>query len=323
MSQCAVTVLMPAKNAEATIGRAVISLLPTLSNAEILVIDDGSTDDTVSILEQIADPRIRIVPAVGSGLVDALNQGLSEAKGRFVARADADDESLPGRLEHQLGVMERTGADLCVGVALFVDELGMPIIERERSTAFKKSSPCVTQEGFRVQLHVGCTVSHGAVMFRREAVLALGGYRREAYPGEDYDLWARMLLAGLDLVGDPRPVYRYTSNTRGISWQRAAEQRQRHHEVRTMLDESDPIVETRVREMVRIGRVEQRAGSRDHRRAYAESLLRLRSISRCSTPQTRLAATVAAHLIDPSLVARVYERKLRDVPSWIRRRLVR
>ena len=100
------SVLLPARDAEATVERAVQSILgQTLGDFELLALDDGSKDGTRSVLERLArsDARIRLLDAGGRGLVHALNLGLSHARAPLIARMDADDESLPERLRGAAG----------------------------------------------------------------------------------------------------------------------------------------------------------------------------------------------------------------------------
>src|ERR671918_2384665 len=102
------SVLLPAKDAEATLERAVESIrAQTFRSWELIVVEDGSIDRTPQVLAALArrEPRIRIVPGRGLGLVEALRSGLAECRGRWVARMDADDESLPERLEQSVAAL--------------------------------------------------------------------------------------------------------------------------------------------------------------------------------------------------------------------------
>ncbi len=104
-----VTVLLPAYNAENYICRAVDSVLgQTFSDFELLIINDGSTDSTQSLLESYTDPRIKLINMPENvGLIDVLNHGLSLASGKYIARMDADDICLPTRLEKQFKFLEQ------------------------------------------------------------------------------------------------------------------------------------------------------------------------------------------------------------------------
>ena len=181
-----VTVLMPVYNAAPYLAEAVESILSqTLTDFEFLVVDDGSTDDSVEILRQYNDPRIRIIRNLGNlGIARALNRGLEEAAGRYVARMDADDISRPGRLARQLAFMEANPATgLCGSWVRF-----FPYPER-----YTWKLPATSAEIRCRQFHtVG--VAHPTVFFRRELFARHGLTYDPAYPLlEDYELWGRAL----------------------------------------------------------------------------------------------------------------------------------
>src|SRR5438093_1473162 len=109
MRQPTATILLPTYNAAAWLGGAIDSLLgQSYRDFELLVIDDGSTDQTPSLLNTYKDDRIRVLRHEhNSGLIASLNHGIDVAKGKFIARMDADDVSHPRRLERQLAFLER------------------------------------------------------------------------------------------------------------------------------------------------------------------------------------------------------------------------
>ena len=101
-----VSVLMSVYNETSYLRQSVQSILDqTFLNFEFVIINDGSTDDTQKILETFADPRIRIIRQPNTGLTKALNRGLKLCRGEFIARIDADDLSMPDRLEQQLAFL--------------------------------------------------------------------------------------------------------------------------------------------------------------------------------------------------------------------------
>jgi glycosyltransferase involved in cell wall biosynthesis len=201
-----VSVLLPVRNAAATIARAVASVqAQTLRDWELVVVDDGSTDGTRDWLRRAAvtDARIRLVEQPARGLVPALNAGLAAARGRFIARMDADDECHPERLAAQAEWLETnppTGLVACLaafggdraanaGYALHVDWLNSLVTPREIALNRFVESP----------------LAHPSVMFRREVVERHGGYRAGNFP-EDYELWLRWLDAGVVMVKVPREL---------------------------------------------------------------------------------------------------------------------
>ena len=102
MTEVPITVLMPAYNAAQYIAEAIQSVLEqTFTNFELLIVNDGSTDHTSNVLASFTDPRIRVINQVNGGVSVALNAGLREARGTYIARFDADDVCYPYRLEQQ------------------------------------------------------------------------------------------------------------------------------------------------------------------------------------------------------------------------------
>ena len=128
MSVPAVSVLMPVYNAQRYVAEAVQSILTqTMGDFEFIIIDDGSTDDSTRILRDWAqrDSRIRLVSRPNTGLCVALNEGLAMANGRYIARMDADDISLPQRFALQLEYLKTHEKLVCIGGSfLLIDAAG-------------------------------------------------------------------------------------------------------------------------------------------------------------------------------------------------------
>jgi len=212
-----VTVLMPVRNAAATVQEAVQSILrQTFPDWELLLIDDGSTDDTIERVHAVArkDPRIRIVPNPGRGIVSALNYGLALAQGEFVARMDADDVALPERLELQVdwlrkrpevgvvGSLVRYVGDprRCLGLALYV-AWNNRLIQWEQ----------IWRERF-----IESPLVHPSVLFRKDLVQRFGGYAEGDFP-EDYELWLRWIAAGVRMEKVPRNLLLWRDLTDRLS----------------------------------------------------------------------------------------------------------
>ena len=127
----AVTVLMSVFNGEAYLRKAIESILgQTFFDFEFLIINDGSTDDTGAILEHEAkrDARIKVFEQDNQGLVGSLNFGLSKARGRLIARIDADDIAYPQRLEKQVAYMAKHTELLALGSAItLIDDQGRTV----------------------------------------------------------------------------------------------------------------------------------------------------------------------------------------------------
>jgi hypothetical protein len=183
-----VTILMPAFNAAAHLQEALDSLFAqSLGDFELLVVDDGSEDDTPAILAGQKDRRLRVLRNERRlKLSGALNRGLDEARGEFIARMDADDLARPRRLERQAAFLQsRQSVALC---GTWVWRFGGP----RAGVLCYPASP----EEVRAFSLFHCPFAHPTVMMRR-AVMDAGAFRYDGsfYPTEDYELWARVLDA--------------------------------------------------------------------------------------------------------------------------------
>lgn len=193
-----VSVVLPTYNATPYVGAAVESVLKqTFEDFELLIVDDGSSDGTVEIVESFEDDRIELIHREGKGITGALNRGLSEADGTFVARQDGDDLSHPERFETQVAFLKANPNVGLVGTATeIIDESGA-IIDRRHVL----ESPSI--EDLLEQNHY----IHGSVMMRRKAVEAIGRYDETFEYTEDYDLWLR-IAAQYDIRNIDEFLYR-------------------------------------------------------------------------------------------------------------------
>jgi len=202
-----ISILMPARNAAATLDEAVRSLAAqTFPDWELIAVDDGSTDATPELLEGWAreDGRIRVVRhAEGRGIVAALNTALAAARGKAIARMDADDIALPERLAGQVERLQAPDAPALVGcrVRYFPEEI---VAEGARRYEAWLNS-LVTPEEHGRDIFVECPVAHPTFFMRREALEAVGGYQERGWP-EDYDLALRFWRAGYGIAKVPEPL---------------------------------------------------------------------------------------------------------------------
>jgi glycosyltransferase involved in cell wall biosynthesis len=206
-----VSIVLPAYNAAPTIGRAVASVrAQTFSDWELIAVDDGSTDGTREMLEDIArgDPRVRVIGRAHQGVVAALNAGLAAAEGEFIARMDADDEAHPERLAAQVEFL-RAPENRDIGLAGCLVEFGG---DRAASAGYALHvdwlNSLITSDEIALNRFVESPLAHPSVMFRRELVEKLGGYRAGDFP-EDYELWLRWLDAGVRMAKMPRVLLRW------------------------------------------------------------------------------------------------------------------
>ena len=183
-----VSIVMPAYNAAPFLRQAVDSILSqTFTDFEFIVVDDGSTDSTLAILDGYSDPRIRVIKSEHNlGLPGALNLGLSAARGEYIARMDADDVSLPERLMKQVSWLDENPETSVLGTfSIRIDPQGR----------YHEFIPVPTgdKEISRRLLSDANPIIHGSVMMRSVVVQKVGGYR-DIFPMQrtmisGYELW--------------------------------------------------------------------------------------------------------------------------------------
>lgn len=209
-----VSVILSVYNGEIYIGRAVESVLSqTFTDFEFIIVNDGSTDGTSCLLSELNDPRVVLVAQDNKGLIASLNTGCSMAKGKYLARQDADDVSLPERLEKQVAFMEAHPDVGLLGTAYRqVDEDGKEL---------RSVTPPGDDRGLRKALIRYNPFCHGSVLERKSVFEDCGGYRLDLKHVEDYGLWfefaRRSRLANL-----PEVLYewRYSGGNVSVMWER-------------------------------------------------------------------------------------------------------
>jgi glycosyltransferase involved in cell wall biosynthesis len=174
-----------------------------LDNFELIVVDDGSTDETPSILGEFAreDGRTRVLREPRAGIANARNVACRAARGRYLAILDADDLALPERLELQVAFLDsHPGVAVVGGAGIFIDEAG-----RELCTIPYPQ----TEDEVTAALYSGRSpLINSAATMRKAAFEAIGGYRRAMEVAQDYDLWLRIVAAG-GITNLAQPVVRY------------------------------------------------------------------------------------------------------------------
>lgn len=211
-----VSVVMPARNAAPTVVEALNSLRNQDHLAEIILVDDGSADDTAARAAALGDPRIRILSGPQNGVSAALNEGFLAARHPFVARCDADDVYLPGRLAAQVAWLSRYPDHVAVsGGFLSLDEHGRTLARLAAEGAARD----VTEE-----LRSGQAVTSLCTwLIRRDALLQTGGARLWFHTSEDVDLQFRLAFKG-PIWHLPEPVYGYRLHDASITHSRRAAQ---------------------------------------------------------------------------------------------------
>lgn len=213
---CGVSVIIPARNAAATLDETLRSVLNQDRLAEIVVVDDGSSDGTGDIAASVGDPRIRVIPGPCTGIADALNAGFQAATMAYVARCDADDLYLPDRLLRQADWLDRHPGHIAVsGGFASLDQKGRKLADLA-CTGVDRDVTDLLRHGQAVT-HL-CTW-----LIRRAAVVATGGARPWFETAEDVDLQVRLAFQG-PVWHVPQPVYGYRLHEGSITHSRKAAQ---------------------------------------------------------------------------------------------------
>lgn len=201
-----VSVLLSVRNAGAATETAIRSVLEqNVDDLELLVADDGSTDDTANVIETLAtaDTRIIVVRQPNLGLTRTLNRLLALSRGEFVARQDADDLWLPGKLRMQVARMRAEPSLVLLGTRFLVTD----------ATGKQRSAPphmdITGDTALRDALACHNPFMHASVLMRVDALRRCGGYDERYEVAQDYELWLRLARLGtIDVLDTPACVRR-------------------------------------------------------------------------------------------------------------------
>ncbi|MFL6245727.1 MAG: glycosyltransferase family 2 protein [Thermoanaerobaculia bacterium] len=205
------SVVMAVFNGAATLRATLDSILAqTERDFELIVVDDGSTDATPSILAGYGDPRLRVIAQANAGLTRALMRGCAEARTDAIARHDCGDRSHPERFARQLALLEHATVVSCA--TRFVDADGdLLYIARANGDEVRRS--LLHDDA----AHIHALPHHGSAMFRRDAYSRAGGYRAEFRVAQDLDLWIRIAQNGGTFAIAEEVLYDATADVRSIS----------------------------------------------------------------------------------------------------------
>lgn len=212
MTRPSVCVLMPVYNAERYLAEAVESILAqNFGDFEFLIVDDGSTDRSLDILRRYAheDRRIRLISRPNTGHVTALNEMLDLASAEFLARMDADDISLPGRLAHQVAFLKTHKEVVVLGC-------GYDLVDGKGRFLYRRIPPSGDGELQEMAMAGQTPLCHSSAVMRRDVVLQAGGYDEQMFPAEDLDLWLRLGEVG-ELANLPKAFVQYRQHSASIS----------------------------------------------------------------------------------------------------------
>jgi glycosyltransferase involved in cell wall biosynthesis len=241
-----VSVLLPVHDGERFLREAVESVLAqTLRSLQVIAVDDGSTDGTRAILDSFRDERLWIVSQPHLGLVAALNRAAREAGGSHLTRMDADDVSLPDRVERQAAFLDahpRVGLVVC----------GVTVIDEGGRSLWTHVLP-PDDASLRRRLLLRNPFTHGAVTMRREAFERAGGYRPVYGANEDYDLWRR-IARDWELAALPEVLYLYREHAAAVTRTDVTDRVRRREQLRDELWRDPSLLRALGRERDRVER---------------------------------------------------------------------
>lgn len=195
-----VSVVMSVFNGEKYIRESVESILyQSFSDFEFIIIDDGSTDNTLSILKKYEkkDFRVRLISRENKGLVASLNQAVDLSVGSWIVRMDADDIALKNRIERQLNWVKKTGSDISGSWVIFFGDTKNRIWKGYQS-----------DEAIKVDMLFKCPLVHPTTIIKASLLKQLK-YNPAAEKVEDYDLWVRAAMKGVKITNTPEVLLKY------------------------------------------------------------------------------------------------------------------
>ncbi|NQU35264.1 MAG: glycosyltransferase, partial [Bacteroidetes bacterium] len=183
-----ISVVLPVYNGEKHIKNCILSILnQSFKNFELIIINDGSTDQTVSLISSFSDDRLKLVTQENTGIGGALRRGCNVAVGKYILRIDADDICLPNRFIVQKHFLDsRPNVVMLGGASIYVDEEGLEI---------GRSYPYTSNFILKSMLIKYSPFCHPTVIFRKNAYIEAGGYQA-LEPLEDVDLWLKLSKLG-------------------------------------------------------------------------------------------------------------------------------
>ena len=214
-----VSVVMPVYNAKRYLKWSVESILhQAFEDFEFVIVDDGSTDSSLKKLKKFEklDQRIKVLDRPNRGIVDALNEGIDVSRGKYIARMDADDIALPDRLSKQVTYMQSEQECVILGTQIYFIDPGGNIVKKSE---LKLRHDEIEQD---ILDGNGGAIIHPTAMIVREALIKIGGYRKEAEFVEDLDLFHRLARVG-KLSNLDEYLFKYRVQPNSVTYGREVE----------------------------------------------------------------------------------------------------
>jgi len=224
-----VSVVIPVYNGARYLRDAVESMLKqTYTDFELIAVNDGSTDGSLRILEQLArlDSRMRVISRPNTGVSGAANDGIAAAQGEFIARMDSDDIAMPHRLQTQVDYLRAHPQVVLLGSrVLLIDPYGSPLYEGDQHLEHADIEKDLLQG-------IGWAVVQPVSMIPTKVLRDAGGYRLDRVPSEDLELFLRLCLLGR-VVNLPEILLHYRQHPQSANHTRYEEQNRLKREILT------------------------------------------------------------------------------------------
>lgn len=240
MHEPLVSIVIPIFDQEAFVLEAVASAIDqTHRNLQIIVVDDGSTDNGAVLLEREFGGRIELIRQRNKGPSAATNAGIAAARGDFIALLGGDDVCVRERIEVQLGLMHETGHDVVFSKPFLIDEDGMELPDSSFPIFFQETRPAPSLRSLIVEGNFLCAPS---ALMRRDVVDRVGLFRPGLIQLQDYDYWLRVTASGLNLGEFEPRIVRYRRHPRNLSTDRAgfASSAELTSVIRALVERGDP-----------------------------------------------------------------------------------
>ncbi len=199
-----ISVIFPVFNGSAFLRKSINSILnQTFTNFELIIINDGSTDNTLDIISEFKDERITVLNEFNQGMVSALIKGISISRGEYIARMDHDDICTKSRFKLQLDyLLNNPEISVVSGAVNFIDEYD--------NYLFRTFPPTSNYAIKNYLLKFGCVIVHPAVMFRKKDYIKIGGYNLiTGNKFNDYHLWLKFVRHGYKIANLKSVILNY------------------------------------------------------------------------------------------------------------------
>lgn len=213
-----ISVILAVYNGQRYLSDAIDSILSqTFSDFELIVINDGSRDKTQHIIDSYKDSRIVVIKNErNEGVATSRNKGIALSRGSYIAIQDADDKSFPERFSKQVKILDENPSVGAAGSSFIFCDMA----ERESYVALVSCDNKIIQERLTLEFNL----CHCTLLFRAELLKNLGGYRKELFLSEDYDLVLRVAEIS-QIMNIPDVLYAYRLHQDSSSVRRRCEQR--------------------------------------------------------------------------------------------------